>query len=154
MCLRLRVCRGVCAWGVCVCVWIPFSEKNLKQLLFTWHRSYDGGRIIIFVLCLLSCTNSNCDSYANSFIKKCNFFIIIVLIWLHWAHRSSACSLCCNIFYTTGGSSSFSIKTMPSFSALSLWMGLPALWLKQQMDQQWNNKRMDMIPRYPLFLWL
>lgn len=30
-------------------------------------------------------------------------------------------------------------------------MWLPALWLKQQMDQQWNNKRMDMIPRYPPF---
>lgn len=44
----------------------------------------------------------------------------------------------------------------PSLSASSpsLWMWLPALRLKRRMDQWWNNKRMDMIPRYPLFLQL
>lgn len=42
----------------------------------------------------------------------------------------------------------------PFASSPSLWMWLPALRLKRRMDQWWNNKRMDMIPRYPLFLQL
>lgn len=70
---------------------------------------------------------------------------------------SFSCSLHeLQVFPTARWSSSYSFRVLlRSEVSYSLWMWLPAPWLRLQMDQRRKNKGMDMIPRYKsLLFWL
>ncbi len=75
-------------------------------------------------------------------------------VWSPSFSLSFTVCVCINyrLFLPLGGA--LPIPQEPSLTLCSLWVWLLALWLNQQMDKRWNNKRMDMIPRYPLFLQL
>ena len=130
----------------------PFWECVGVSFFFFASKGLHLHNLLIFAL--TGVCVSHLDYAAVIIWQKC--VCVCVCVCVHPPPSLSLCLYKFQFFFPPLGGALPLPQESPSLpaSSPSLWMWLPALRLKRRMDQWWNNKRMDMIPRYPLFLQL